>query len=338
MNNSVFGKAQENLRNHVNVELVTDARLLRKRVVKPTFCRGKPITDCHTEQSIDSYVESPYLCRITVLELSKLHMYDFHYNHMKVKYPHANQLPLLFTDTDSLAYAVQTDDIYKDMAADAVDRYDFSEYPLDHPLYDDHRKAFGFFKDVLNSVPMQEFVGLRPKCYAFLCTGKVDENVLQHTRPVEKKTAKGVKRKVKDDHLHFARYLDMLRSFTSYVCKQNLISSSAHTIRIAHTRTIGLTAFVQSEGCVKILCILIHMVIRIPCQIQSIWTLLTSVGLWSALQMQVYLTVMICLDHRCQSGWRLILILNLILILILNLILILILRVPIEMDSLWSIY
>ena len=67
MNNIVLGKTQENLRNRVHVELVTDARLLRKRVGKPTFYRGKPITDClnrHTEQSSDSYVESSYLCGI----------------------------------------------------------------------------------------------------------------------------------------------------------------------------------------------------------------------------------------------------------------------------------
>ena len=69
----------------------------------------------------------------------------------------------------------------------------------------------------LNSVSMRELVRLRPKCYAFLCSGKVDTSVLQHTRPVEKKTAKGVKRKVKDGHLHFAHYLDVLRSFKSYV-------------------------------------------------------------------------------------------------------------------------
>ena len=66
----------------------------------------------------------------------------------------------------------------------------------------------------------------------------MDKNVLQHTRPVEKKTAKGVNRKVKDDHLHFAHYLDVLRSFKSYVCKQNLISSTDHTVR-----TVRLTAF-----------------------------------------------------------------------------------------------
>ena len=130
------------------------------------------------------------------------------------------------------------------MATDAADRYDFSEYPLDHPLYSvSNRKALGFFKAELNSITMQEFVGLRPKCYAFLCTGKVDKNVLQHTGPVEKKTAKGVKCKVKDDHLDFAHYLNTLHIFQSFVCKQNLISSSAHTVRTIHTRKIGLTAF-----------------------------------------------------------------------------------------------
>ena len=55
---------------------------------------------------------------------------------MCVKYPRANQLRLLFTDPDSLAYAVQTDDIYRVMVDDAASRYDFSEYHLDHPLHD----------------------------------------------------------------------------------------------------------------------------------------------------------------------------------------------------------
>ena len=77
--------------------------------------------------------------------------YDFHYN--TVKYPRDNQLQLLFTHTDSLAYAVQTHDIYRDMADDVASRYDFRENPLE-----------------LNSVPKREFPGLRPKCYAFDCS------------------------------------------------------------------------------------------------------------------------------------------------------------------------
>ena len=92
-------------------------------------------------------------------------------------------------------------------------------------------------------MPMQEFVGLQPKCYAFLCTGQVDGNVVQHAKPVEKKTAKGVKRKVKDEHLHFSYYMDALRSFQTFVCEQNLISSTAHSIRTVHQLKVGLTAF-----------------------------------------------------------------------------------------------
>ena len=67
----------------------------------------------------------------------------------------------------------------------------------------------------MNSVPMHEFVGLRPKCYAFVCT-EIDGDAVPHSRPVEKKTAKGVKRKEKDEHLHFTHYLDALRSFQTF--------------------------------------------------------------------------------------------------------------------------
>ena len=136
VNNSVFGRTQENLRKRVGAELITDARLLRKRIAKLSSYRGNPITDYLTViqcKVLTLTLNRPTYLGFTMLELSKLHMYDFHYNHMKVKYPRANQLRLLFTDTDSLAYAVQTDDIYKDMATDAADRCDFSEYPLDHP-------------------------------------------------------------------------------------------------------------------------------------------------------------------------------------------------------------
>ena len=236
MNNGVFGKTQENLRKRVQVDIVTNATILRKRVAKPSFCRGMSITDDITvvQCKVQTLtLNRPIYVGFTVLELSKLHMYDFHYNHMKSKYPYANQLKLLFTDTDTLVYAVQTENIYEDMAVD--DRYDFSEYPTTHPLYNtSNKKALGYFKDELNSIPMEEFVGLRPKCYAFRQTGKVAKNVVHHTNPSEKKTVKGVKRKVKDDHLHFQHYLDALKNFQSFVCKQKLITSTKHTVRTVH--------------------------------------------------------------------------------------------------------
>ena len=45
------------------------------------------------------------------------------------------------------------------MVDDAACQYDFSEYPPGNPLYDtSNRKAVGFSKDEVNSVPMREFV------------------------------------------------------------------------------------------------------------------------------------------------------------------------------------
>ena len=73
--------------------------------------------------------------------------------------------------------------------------------------------------------------------------GEVSNNTLQHTKLLEKQTTMGVKRKVKDDHLHFAHYLGTLHSFQPYVCKRNLIPSTAHTVSNVHTRKVGLTAF-----------------------------------------------------------------------------------------------
>ena len=135
-------------------------------------------------------------------------------------------------------------DIYRDMVGDASTRYDFSEYPLDHPLYSTmNRKAIRFFKDELNLVPMQQFVGLRPKCYDFLCMGKVSNNMLQHTNPLEKKTAKGVKRRVEDAHLQFRHYLDALRNFHTYLCRQILIKSTLHTVCTVHMCKVGLAAY-----------------------------------------------------------------------------------------------
>ena len=112
MNNNVFGKTQENLGKRVRVELITDAGILRKPVAKPNFCRGSPITDCLT--AIQCTVATltlnrPIYAGFSVLDLPKLHMYNFHSNHMCVKYPRPDQLRLLFTDTDCLAYSVQAE-------------------------------------------------------------------------------------------------------------------------------------------------------------------------------------------------------------------------------------
>lgn len=81
------------------------------------------------------------------------------------KYPAAQ---LVFTDTDSLMYWVETDDIYKEMFAER-ELYDFASFDKKSPFYDPtNNKALGKFKDEALGRPIKEVVALRPKMYSFL--------------------------------------------------------------------------------------------------------------------------------------------------------------------------
>ena len=245
MNNSVFGKTQENLRNRVNVEVLTRRDIALKRIAKPTFIRSQLIReDLVIIQCAKTTLKlnKPIYVGFSVLDLSKLLMYSFHYNKMLEKYDN-DSINLCFTDTDSLLYEIKTKDIYADML-DNKELYDFSDYPTDHKCYStSNKKKIGKFKDELKSVVMEEFVGLRPKCYSLLFNGEVEDNILKHTNLTEKQTAKGTKKSVKKKHLRHVNYKNVHRDLSTVVVKQNVIKSKAHTISTYHTSKVALTAF-----------------------------------------------------------------------------------------------
>ena len=118
---------------------------------------------------------------MSILDLSKTLMYNFHYNYIKNKY--GDKAMLLFTDTDSLTYEIETEDVYKDFWEDK-EKFDNSDYPENSPYFDkSNKKMIGKFKDEASGIPIVEFIGLRSKMYSYI----KDNNE-------EAKTAKGIKK------------------------------------------------------------------------------------------------------------------------------------------------
>jgi hypothetical protein len=134
MNNSVFGKTMENLRKRVDIQLINREQRLLKVTAKPGFKSFKIFNDdlASVELTKQNLILNRPIYVGSILELSKVLMYDFHYNHIKSRY--GGKAELLFTDTDSLCYNIFTDDLYNDMEQDK-DKFDFSDYPSDHFLH-----------------------------------------------------------------------------------------------------------------------------------------------------------------------------------------------------------
>ena len=83
-------------------------------------------------------------CKLTTSKLSKLLMYDFNYNVIRKQY--RERAKLLFTDTDSLCYAIETEDIYNDLynnraLCDFSDCLDDHEYYINNNLKNDRAKV-----------------------------------------------------------------------------------------------------------------------------------------------------------------------------------------------------
>lgn len=132
MNNSVFGKTMENIENRVDMKLMCNRDKGVKLVAKPNYDRitifDENLVAIHMKRTKLLYNKPAYL-GMSVLDLSKNLMYDFHYNYIKKKY--IDKAKLLFTDTDSLMYEILTEDFYADIACDVDRWFDTSDYPTE---------------------------------------------------------------------------------------------------------------------------------------------------------------------------------------------------------------
>ena len=235
MNNSVFGKTMENIRNRVNVKLVNTQERLKKLSAKPNYksCKifNENLISVHMKKT-SLTMNKPVYLGMCILDLSKTIMYDFHYNYIKPKY--GAKAKLLFTDTDSFMYEIETEDFYKDISKDVKDRFDTSDYPENHPSgipTGINKKVLGMFKDEAAGKRIKEFVGLRAKLYSFIMEdGK------------ENKRCKGVKKQVVESSITHEDYKTCFRTGKEQLRKQNILRSYEHEVFTEEVNKIALSA------------------------------------------------------------------------------------------------
>jgi hypothetical protein len=215
MNNAVFGKSMENVRDRTTLRFALTEPDIKKWTNQPEFKGVIPgIGDENFRilnmKTREVELNKPIFVGQAILDLSKVHMYDFYYNVMKPKY--GDNMQLVLTDTDSFVFAVKTEDWFADMSG-MMQHFDTANFPEDHKLYSkDKENQLGLFK--LEEMYMQKVVALKSKVYTYvLCDGK------------EKKTLKGVNRVSKEKDITFQNYKSCVMEGTQTSVSQNSIRS-----------------------------------------------------------------------------------------------------------------
>ena len=197
MNNAIFGESMENVLNRSDIKLINNnPEKLLKLIKQPNFQNAYQISNrlaLVELKPIKTVFNKPIYMGTVILETSKLHMYQFCYDHLKVKY--GNKIQLIYTDTDSFVIEVETDDIYKDVLQDNH-LYDFSDYPKDHPNFSlTNKKLYGIFKDDLNAKIITELTADKPKMYSY----EYIDNYLDMLKNCEHNEYKSIKSKMRSN-------------------------------------------------------------------------------------------------------------------------------------------
>ena len=172
----------------------------------------------------------PAYVGMCILDLSKTLMHDFHYNYIKKKYN--NRARLLFTDTDSLTYEIEAEDVYKDLWNDK-DMFDNSDYPESSPYYcNANKKIIGKFTDEAYGILITEFIGLKSKMYSYV---KDNEK--------SGRTAKGIKKNVIKNNIKHEDYKNTLINNEQRHHKMKTIRSQRHQLGSYEINKVSLSCF-----------------------------------------------------------------------------------------------
>ena len=213
MNNSVFGKTMENIRKHRDIKLVTTDKKRSKLVSEPNFHAMNLISEM---KKTKIKMNKPIYLGLSILEISKMLMYEFWYDYMKPKYN--DNVRLCYMDTDSFVMNIKTNDFYKNIAHDVYNGFDTSNYGVNRPLpIGKNKKVIGLMKDELGGEIITEFIALRPKTCSYLTDNdKID------------KKAKGTKKCTVNKMIKFDDYKNCLLNDKILLKSQQRFISNKH--------------------------------------------------------------------------------------------------------------
>ena len=224
----------ENIRKHRNIKPVTTEEKYLHTVMKRNFKSGvlfgENLMGCDMGKIKVVMNKLVYLGQ-AILDLSKIVMYEFHYDYMVPKYG-LEKLKLCYMDMDSLVYDIKTEDFYEDIANDVEGIFDTSGYsktdfrPLPIGV---NKKVIGLMKDELGGKIMTEFMALRPKLYSY--------KVLDGS---EEKKCKGIKKCVVKKPLTFEDYKTCLFSDSTEYRSQLMFRSAKHEVHTIEVNKVTL--------------------------------------------------------------------------------------------------
>ena len=232
MNNAVFGKTMENIRKHRDIKLVTTDKKRNKLVSEPNYHTMNYILEDLSIIEMNKTkvkMNKPIYLGLSILDISKIFMYEFCYDYMKPKYN--DNVKLCCMDTDSFVMNIKTKDFYEDISSDVDKRFDTSNYEVNRPLpTGKNKKVIGLMKDELGGKIITEFVTLRPKTYSYLTDdGK------------EAKKAKGTKKCVIKRMIKFDDYTNCLLTDKVLLKSQQRFISKKHDVYTEDINKIALS-------------------------------------------------------------------------------------------------
>ena len=235
MNNSVFGKTMENVRNHRDIKLVTTDKRRSVLASEPNYHSTKYISKdllVMEMKKTEVRMNKPLNLGQAILDASKTLIYEFWYDYIKPKY--GDNVRLCYMHTDSFVMDIKTDDFYKDISNNVDKWFDTSNYDKNYnrPLeIGKNKKGISTFKDELGGKIMNEFCTLRAKPYSF----KLDDDT-------DNKRAKGRKKCIVKREITFKNYVYPLFKDKVLIKSQQRFRSDHHKVYTEEVNKIALSS------------------------------------------------------------------------------------------------